>query len=286
MALSLANLKRVRSVLPPRILIYGPPKLGKTTLANEFPDSVFLQTETGETSTDEITTFGELATYESVLEALGALYVEDHKFKTVVSDSLDKFEPMLWKSICAANGDVGSIEEVGGGYGKGYVAADQFWRDYMGGCNALRTERGMTVIHIAHSEVSTFNDPRSSSYSMFGIRLHKRAIALIQDEMDLILFLNQEPQIKQEGKGAFGKEGRKHAEGGVQRWMTVEGRPNITAGNRYNMPSKIPYIKGNGYSALAKYFPHVNGGVAPEPEAEVTEPVVSVTTKGKNAKAA
>lgn len=292
MAISLANLKRVKSVLPPRILIYGPPKLGKTTLANEFPEPVFLQTEAGENSTDEITTFGELTTYESVIEALAALYIEDHTFKTVCIDSLDKLEPKLWAATCAANNDVKSIEEIGGGYGKGYLAADEFWRDYIAGCNALRIDRGMTIVNIAHSEVTRFDDPRTASYSMFGIRLHKRAVALIQDEMDLILFLNQEPLIVKEAKGAFGKEGRKHAEGGVQRWMNVEGRPNMVAGNRFNMPAKIPFIRGKGYSALAKYFPHVNGGIAPAPEVEAeTETVAdakpAAATKGQTrAKAA
>ena len=54
---------------------------------------------------------------------------------------------------------------------------------------------------------------------------------------------------------------RQHAEGGIQRWMYVEGRPSLNAKNRYGMPPKLPYNKGKGYAALAEYFPHLTGGI-------------------------
>lgn len=284
MAVSLADLKRVKSVLPPRVLIYGPPKLGKTTLANEFPDAVFLQTETGENSTDEITTFGEMGSYNDVISGIAALYTEDHTFKTLVLDSADKFEPMLWAGVCEQNNWNEGIETPG--YGKGYLAADGYWRDFISGCNALRRDRGMSIVYIAHSEIGRFDDPRTTSYSRYDIRLHKRAIGILCDEVDVILCLNQEASIKEEKQG-FNKV-RAHAEGGVQRWMYLEGRPSMNAGNRYNMPPKMPYMRGKGYEALAKYFPHANGGVAPAEPEPVSETVEAkpVATKKAAAKAA
>lgn len=258
MAVSLRDLKRVKSVLPPRTLIYGPPKLGKTTLANEWPNTVFLQTEQGEGSETEIDTFGLLTSYDDVISAIGELYSQDHGFQNVVLDSCDKLEPLLWAATCTAN-KWDSIESPG--YGKGYIAADVFWRDLIEGLNALRRDRGMSVTLIAHSEVGRFDDPRTSSYSRFDIRLQKRALAIIEDEMDLILCLNQEAGIKDDKQG-FNKT-RAVAEGGVMRWMYVEGRPSMNAGNRYGMPPKFPYLRGKGYETLAKYFPHVNGGAQP-----------------------
>ena len=43
MALSLSNLVRRKSDKPPRIVIYGVPGIGKTSLAAEFPDPIFIQ---------------------------------------------------------------------------------------------------------------------------------------------------------------------------------------------------------------------------------------------------
>lgn len=281
MAISLKDLKRVKSVLPPRTLIYGPPGLGKTTLASEFPNTVFLQTEQGENSTSEIDTFGLLTSYNDVIDALSSLYNEDHNFKNIAVDSLDKLEPLIWAATCEAN----KWEHMESpGYGKGYLAADVFWRDFIEGLNALRRERGMTITLLAHSEVNRFDDPRTASYSRFDIRLHKRALSIVEDEMDLICFINQEATIKEE-KQAFDKK-RTHAEGGIQRWIYVEGRPAMNAKNRYGMTGKMPFIKGQGYAQLAKYFPHVNGGQQPEPEAEAGQVTEQTTTQtGVDAKA-
>jgi DNA polymerase III delta prime subunit len=63
MALSLSNLKSVRAVSPPRMLIYGPPGEGKTTLASEFPGAVLLQIEDGTPGGIELQSFGKPSSY-------------------------------------------------------------------------------------------------------------------------------------------------------------------------------------------------------------------------------
>lgn len=262
MAISLKDLRRVKAVLPPRVLIYGPPGMGKTTLANEFPDAVFLQVEDGTPGDIELDSFGHLTEYDQVIEAIGALYAEEHGYRTVVIDSLDKLEPLVWSATCAAN-KWESIESPG--YGKGYVAADVFWRELVEGLTALRRDRGMNAVLIAHSVVERFDDPRTSSYSRYDIRLHKRAQALIEDDADVIAFINQEATIKGEDVG-FNKT-RTHAEGGAIRWIYLEGRPSLNSKNRYGMPPKVQFKKGEGYKVMAPYFPNVEA----VPEQPATE---------------
>jgi hypothetical protein len=245
MALTLKDLRTSAAVLPPRVLIYGPPGLGKSTLASEFPSPVFIDVENGLPPGLSVNNFGDLSDFEAVMQAITALYNEDHAFRTVVVDTLDRLEPMVWAKACEDN-KWASIEAPG--YGKGYVEADKYWRDLLAGLNALRRDKGMAVVLIAHSTIERFDDPLRASYSRFDIRLHKRALAIVQDEVDAILFVNQDAVIKSEDAG-FNKKINK-ADGGGTRWIYCEGRPAFTAKNRYGLPDRFMFQKGQGFAVL------------------------------------
>jgi hypothetical protein len=255
MAIDLSSLRKVRADQPPRLLIYGPEKMGKTTLASEFPAPVFLQTEMGQSGDLELDSFGHLTSYEQVIEAIGSLASGDHSFQTVVLDSVSALQKLVWDKVCR-DSNVKSIELAGGGYGKGYIEADNLWLEVLDGLNYLRNERRMAVVLVGHAIISRFDDPETQSYSRYDIDLHKRAEALLKREVDAILLVKKDVTIKTEGKGD-----RVRADGGDTRWIYTEGKPAFTAGNRYNMPARIMYQKGQGFSALAPFFPA--GGAAP-----------------------
>lgn len=248
MAISLKDLKTVRGDGPPRVLIYGPSGIGKTSLAAEFPNPVFLQTEEGTPGDLELNTFGLLESFDAVIDAIRALYSEQHAFATVVLDNLSRMEPLVYAEVCRRN-NWKSIEQPG--YGKGYKEADYVWAELLEAFSRLRRDRGMATVYLAHSITDRFDDPASSSYSRYLPDLHKNPLGLFEAEVDAVLLIKQEVSIVAE-KGAF--QERKRGETGEQRWIYAQPSAAWIAKNRYGMPSRILYPKNQGFATLAPYF--------------------------------
>ena len=196
MAISLASLKRSTALMPPRILLHGVAGVGKTTFAAKARRRRRSSRSRTGSARSRSTTSRWRRRLADVTEALVALYEEPHEFGTVVVDSVDWLEPLIWKHVAAANG-WRSIEEPG--FGKGYAAALDVWREYLEALNALRNDRGMTVIQIAHTDIKRFDSPEHEPYDRYIIKLHARAAALLQEHSDVVLFANYRISHRQGG---------------------------------------------------------------------------------------
>lgn len=226
--------------LPPRVTVYGTPGIGKTLFASKAPKPIFIQTEDGLSEID-CDRFPLATLLETVLQFLTALLNETHKYQTVVIDSLDWLEQLIFQELCRQY-SVSSIEKVDGGYSRGYTHALIHWKQILDLLNALRLQKSMIVILIAHAKVERFEDPESTAYDRYSPRLHKHASALVCEWSDAVLFATRKIRVQSEDAGFNRKRGIAYGLGrdGGERVLRTIGSPSCVAKNRYSLPEEIP----------------------------------------------
>lgn len=252
------RLKSSKRTHPPAIAIYGTPGVGKTSLAAEFPDPIYLYVDGEEPPDGIVMPSDEITSLDNLLDVFDELLSSEHQFKTVIIDSLDKVEPMIWRATCARNGwDIIDSNDKGSptAFGKGYLATDVEWSDYFAAVSAL-TRAGMYVIQILHSETKRFDDPLVDSYDRYRPKLQKRALELVVENCKALLFLNRRTSLKQPEVGFGGKKTSKpEGMSGSERVIHTDERAGFYAKNRFKgAPATITYKPGQGFAELSKYL--------------------------------
>ena len=231
MAFNLGSITRGKRLRAPKIVIYGPPKVGKSTFAAQAPKAIGIITEEGLDNID-VDAFPKAASYEDVKSALLTLATEPHEYQTVFVDSLDWLEPLILAKICQEN-RVKNVEDIG--YGKGYIMADDLWRDFFAALDYLRNEKNMTIICIAHEQINKVKNPTlADDYDAYSLKLNKRAVGIINEWADVIGFANHEV-ITRAAEGGFNQKEIKAVSTGARK-LHLNPHPAYIAGNRYGMP--------------------------------------------------
>jgi len=258
MAKLLEQVQSGKTVEPRRVMLYGTQGIGKSTWGAQAPKPIFIQTEDG-LGQVECDRFPMPGNFSVVIAALSELYSEKHPYRTVVVDTLDWLEALIWAEVCKRKG-VENVEDIG--YGKAYIFALTHWREVLDGLDALRNDRGMTVVLIAHSKIDRFENPETETYDRYTPRLHKHACAMVCEWSDEVLFATYRVHTKQTDEGFGRKKARGVGTGERIVWTTE--RPAHVAKNRLNLPDELPL----DWAAYAQYLPGNERPAQPKKEGE------------------
>ena len=262
--MSLADVAKSAQRMPNRIILHGPPGIGKTELGSAFPSPIFAMTR-GETGLLTLMQFGrvgethhfprELTTWQEVLDVIDLLASGEHEHRTFVLDSLNGAERLCHEHVCGRdyNGDFGERGFMG--FQRGFQTSVGDWRAFLFGLDRLR-ERGMTILCLCHTGVGPIRNPMGPDYDSFQPALHKATWAVTVGWADMVLFAQKEVFVQSEkGKRAKGQSGR--------RVLLTEGTAAYEAKNRHGLPEEID-MGDSGAEAFANLAAAMKSAQAPK----------------------
>ena len=255
---------------PQKVVAYGPEGVGKSTLASQTPDPVFLDTEGGTHHLD-VVRLDSTSTWDEITSAIAQLAKGGHGFKTLVIDTADWLEKRLIEHLCRKHSK-DSIEDFG--YGKGWVILAEEFARFLGSLDALLGQ-GMHLLFLAHSQVRKFEAPdQAGSYDRFELKLSKQVAPLLKEWADVVLFGNYVTKIAEKDNGKL------RGVGGKERVLFTTHTAACDAKNRHGLPDKLPFT----IEALAPVFGAGAGSVtskqaAPKAKKKSGQPEPSVTDR-------
>jgi hypothetical protein len=238
----------------PRITVYGKPGIGKSTLASQFPDPLFLLTEDNELpgiqALPVVHTFTEMWNNVKSLLAL-----EELPFKTLVVDSISKLDALIVEYTIDQSPPgkdkqaVKTIAQAFGGYGAGFEKAASLHRALKSQFDKFK-ERGITVIYISHLEIKKFKSPEAEDYDILSIVMNSDKSRIVYiDDVDAVLYCKLQSHTVETDSG------RTIVKSTDNRVISAGMNDVHVSKNRFNMPASIPMT----FEALCKYIPFYKG---------------------------
>ena len=240
----LDNIKKGQKPRAPRIMLIGVEGVGKSTAGAAMPDPIFICGEDGLVGPQfQDTQSFSPSNWEEILKFLDELTQDSHSFKSVVIDTLDWVEPMLYSYVCSKNGHK-NIEDFG--YGKGYVVAQQEARQLLSRLDKLNAD-GMAVLILCHSQIKTVKNPVGDDYDHFEAKVNMKIGGIFKEWCDAVLFAQFDMYTRKDGL-------RSKAVGGDNRIVQTTHSAAWDAKNRYYLPEVMPLDMTVIMEAIMKYI--------------------------------
>ena len=168
------------------ILIYAMPKLGKSTLAAQFPNTLFLATEAG---LNHLEVFQEpILSWEQFCTTLAEVARGDHQFRTIAVDTVDNLFQLCREYVLKK---LGIEHESDLGYAKGFHAVSGEWHRVLTKLSMLP----YGIIFISHATEKEF-ETRTGKLTRVVPTLPNKAREVLLNIVDIIMYGDFETQAK------------------------------------------------------------------------------------------
>lgn len=235
------------------MLIYGAKKIGKTSLAAEFPDALFLATEPG---TKALRVYSvDVEDWKDFEACMDELDEAGDQYRTVVVDTVDLMYEMVFQHICKKK--IIDHPQDENDYGRTWKDIRLLFRKAIG--RLLKSPRG--TIFISHDTEVDMDGPEGK-YQRTQPTMARQAMEEVEGVVDVIAYY-----------GYVGDE----------RVLRVRGTQNLMAGSRlrehFNTKGGPPVVEVSmgdspqeGYENFIKAFDNkLTKPVIPRPEDEPDE---------------
>ena len=229
-----------------RVFMYSNEGLGKSTLAASAPNPIFIDVEDGLSEIDT-SSYGLCTTFDMVMEQLRYLYKTKTEFETIVIDSIDACERLMYKKVCQEH-NIQSISDIP--YGGGFSKAAEKLNSLVAAFDAIRKNQNMRIIILGHSQIKTVQNLLGNDYDSYMPNIRDKHSDLIKHWCDIVGYLHTKTYTDI-SKGSFGKDIIKNI-GGSERVFSCATNINFASKNRYGIEEDIDIPKENGYEAITK----------------------------------
>ena len=213
---------------PYKLMIYGNPGVGKSTLANTATKPVFIDIEGGLSRIDCNRT-PMVKSISDLSNAVTYLLTQKDVYSTVIIDTADQLDILIQDEICRKAGKE-SLSEFG--FGSGFEMLNRVWIKILSGLEKL-VDNGFNLIILAHQQTKTFNDPTLEPYDRISMKLHTKPAGMLFGKMDAVWYYAWETIVS--GKS---NEKKKAISTGC-RILHTKTRAAYEAKDRYDMPDKL-----------------------------------------------
>lgn len=238
-----------------KVVVYGPEGIGKSSLASQFPEPLFIDTE-GSTNNMDVARLDKPSSWTMLLQQI-EFVKQAMPCKTLVVDTIDWAERLATEFVCS-RGNKDSITKFG--YGEGYIQLEEEFGKFLNRLTDL-IEMGINVVLTAHAKITKFEQPDElGAYDRWELKLGNKTTAktaaLVKEWADMVLFCNYKTMSV-----ATDDKGTKFKGQGGKRVIYTTHHPAWDAKNRFNLPDEMDL----NFAHLAHIFSPVQPVTQPAP---------------------